>query len=118
MIVAKRRVVERELLSPVLYVLDGEGRTTAFAMSASPEEIDLGDVILPARVQLVATGEHGPRPVAVLELGAGAPTLPARPEKGHFGLRLLVDFAREYGGVLNIASVPGSGTTITLVCPR
>lgn len=75
-----RASLERELLSPVLYVLDAEGHTTAHALDASPAELDIDpDVSLPARLQLVATGEHGPRPIAVLELGAGAPAVPAAP---------------------------------------
>jgi two-component system, NarL family, sensor kinase len=60
---------------------------------------------------------------AVLEVvdngrGFDPKILPATPEKGHFGLRLLGDFAREYGGMLTISSTPGSGTTIILVCRR
>ena len=74
----------------------------------------------PTEVSVTVTGQGDQVRLEITDNGRGfdPATLPATPEKGHFGLRLLVDFAREYGGVLNIASVPGSGTTITLVCPR
>lgn len=66
-----RASLEVELVDPVLYVLDATGETRAYEVLSSPAEVDLGDDIeLPARLQLVATGAHGPRPVAVLELGA------------------------------------------------
>ena len=74
----------------------------------------------PTEVSVTVTAHGDQVRLEITDNGRGfdPATLPATPEKGHFGLRLLVDFAREYGGVLNIASVPGSGTTITLVCPR
>ena len=74
----------------------------------------------PTTVTITARRRGNNAVLEVVDDGRGfePKTLPATPQRGHFGLRLLDDFTREYGGMLTISSAPGRGTTITLVCPR
>lgn len=56
---------------PVVYVRSRDAEPRAYAVREGVAQIDLGEVEIPAQLQLVATGPEGPRPVAELRVGEG-----------------------------------------------
>jgi signal transduction histidine kinase len=67
----------------------------------------------PSRLEVRVTTPDKHVKLVVSDDGAGFDTLQA-PPYGHLGLRSLRDLVAEAGGTLDVTSVPGAGTTLTL----
>jgi signal transduction histidine kinase len=65
------------------------------------------------RVDVVVGRRNGRATLRVADDGRGFDPREG-PDGAHFGLRLLRDYVREVGGDLQIESVPGQGTTVTV----
>ncbi|MBN8610456.1 MAG: CAP domain-containing protein [Deltaproteobacteria bacterium] len=106
---ALRVTLSPRFAEPVVYVRSRDAEPRAYAVREGIAQIDLGEVEVPAQLQLVATGPEGPRPVAELRVGEGEvvdslpedPTvitlLRARAESGPLRPnRLLAEVAEEH----------------------
>jgi two-component system NarL family sensor kinase len=71
------------------------------------------------RVSVAVTRVDGRVRLEVADDGAGfdAGRRATRAEEGHVGLTLLEDLARGAGGILDVTSAPGAGTTVVLEVP-
>jgi signal transduction histidine kinase len=72
-----------------------------------------------SRIDVAVSQRNGHAALVVADDGVGfsVEEALARPERGHFGLRLLSDQARDAGGTLQIDSSPGRGTRVRLEVP-
>jgi two-component system, NarL family, sensor kinase len=125
------RVALSDLLSP----LEAEGISTSLQVDDAAAGIPSSDATLLYRVAREAirnAREHGrPSAVEVTVIRTSDTVLVVtddgvgfspddrlrRKTEGHFGLTLLESIVDQVGGTLDVASAPGSGTTITLTLP-
>jgi signal transduction histidine kinase len=56
--------------------------------------------------------------ITVADDGAGCPSLPVACDGAGFGLFSIRERLKHFGGLLSIESLPGRGTTVTVVMPR
>ncbi len=68
-------------------------------------------------ITVAVSSKNGSIHASVRDDGCGFDPAAPSPES-HFGLRLMRDVAEQAQGTLSIASMPGSGTTVTLEVPR